>query len=190
MKLPIQLALINCLLLALACGGGAPAASPAPTTPAASVFDSGRTAYGFFPSPPQATLDSVLQHFQALGEHADFVLVQENVVWEDFVQGVAGASQKRTDLLNLMTLARGRGLDAIFVVDALNGLNRREFAGLPAGWEASFANPQVRAAVTNFALWIVREFQPRYLGLASEINTYADAHPADFANYVSLYREI
>ncbi|MBL8056657.1 MAG: hypothetical protein JNK29_08160 [Anaerolineales bacterium] len=192
MKPPIQIALLSCLVLALACGGGQPAAgpAPAPTAPAASVFDAGRTAYGFFPSPPRATLDSVLQHFQALGEHADFVLVQENVVWEDFVQGAAGESQKRTDLLNLMTLARGQGLEALFVVDALNGLNRREFAGLPAGWEASFANPQVRAAVTNFALWIVRAFHPRYLGLASEINTYADAHPADFPHYLSLYREI
>jgi hypothetical protein len=37
---------------------------------------------------------------------------------------------------------------------------------------------------------MAREFHPRYLGLASEINTYADAHPDDFVNFVSLYREI
>jgi hypothetical protein len=39
-------------------------------------------------------------------------------------------------------------------------------------------------------LWIEREFQPRYLGLASEINTYLDAHPDDVENYMSLYREV
>jgi hypothetical protein len=33
-------------------------------------------------------------------------------------------------------------------------------------------------------------FHPRYLGLASEINTYMDAHPDDASNFVSLYREI
>jgi len=33
---------------------------------------------------------------------------------------------------------------------------------------------------------VVRVFHPRYLGLASEINTYADAHPDDFVNFVDL----
>lgn len=187
-----RLALITLVALALACGGQAPAPPPTPALdpPAASVFDAGRTAYGFYPSPPEVSLDSVLKHFQALGEHADFVLVQENLVWEEFAEGVEGESQKRTDLQNLMTLARGQGLEAIFVADPLNGLNRREFAGLPAGWEANFANPRVRATFTHYVLWLVREFQPRYLGLASEINTYADAHPEDFPHYLSLYREL
>jgi hypothetical protein len=61
---------------------------------------------------------------------------------------------------------------------------------MPDGWEASFANPDVRAAFTNFTLWIVRQFSPGYLGLGSEINTYLDAHPEDAENYLSLYREV
>ena len=184
----LRIALASLLLAALACGNAAPL--PTPTAPSPSVFELGRTAYGFFPSPPEATLESVLKHFKALGEHADFVLVQQNIPWEDFESDAAGDSQKATDMRNLMTLARQEGLEAVYVVDALNGLNRSEFSGLPAGWEASFANPKVRSAFTNFTLWIVREFRPRYLGLASEINTYADAHPDDFANYLSLYREV
>jgi hypothetical protein len=36
----------------------------------------------------------------------------------------------------------------------------------------------------------VREFSPHYLGLASEINTYMDAHPDDVDNFVSLYTEV
>jgi hypothetical protein len=36
---------------------------------------------------------------------------------------------------------------------------------------------------------LLREFHPRYLGLASEINTYMDAHPYDVENYFSLYQE-
>ncbi len=50
--------------------------------------------------------------------------------------------------------------------------------------------PDVRAAYREFTLWIVRTFDPRDLGLASEINTYADAHPDDFPNFLSLYREV
>ena len=62
--------------------------------------------------------------------------------------------------------------------------------GLPAGWDASFGNPKLRQAFSNFTLWIVREFSPRYLGLASEINTYMDAYPDDVDNFVSLYKEV
>jgi hypothetical protein len=102
----------------------------------------------------------------------------------------APKSQRLTDIRNQMTMAQQNGLEAVFVVDPLNGLNRSEFMRLPEGWPASFAAPEVRSAFTNFALWITREFQPRYLGLASEINTYADAHPDDFPNYLSLYREV
>ena len=61
---------------------------------------------------------------------------------------------------------------------------------MPADCEASFANPNVRTAFTNYTLWIVRQFHPRYLGLVSEINTYLDAHPEDATNYISLYHRV
>ena len=161
-----------------------------PPTPQNSVFDSGRTAYGFFPSPPEVSLQSVLQTFKGISQHGDFVLIQQNAAWEDFLQGVEGESQTRTDIINQVKLARQNNLEYIFVLDALNGLNRRDFIGLPAGWEAGFGNPDVRTAYRNYALWVVRTFHPRHLGLASEINTYMDAHPDDAPNFVSLYNEI
>lgn len=175
-------------LAALACGqSGTPTSFP---TPDDSSIDSSGTIYGFFPSPPELTLDSVLQIYKDFGEHADFALMQRNIPWADFVNGVDGQSQSRTDITNQVKLAAQNHLNYIFVVDGLNGLNRREFSGLPADWEASFGNPQVRTAYKNFALWIVRQFHPHYLGLASEINTYMDAHPDDAPNFVSLYNEI
>jgi hypothetical protein len=183
--------LLFVLLLALAilaCSGQAPA-TPFPT-PENSLFDAGRTTYGFFPSPPEASVESVLNHYKEIGQHADFVLFQHNIPWEDFVDSEDCETRKCTDIRNQMTLARQNGLDAIYVVDPLNGLNRREFMGLPAGWEASFANPDVRVAFTNYTLWLVREFRPRYLGLASEINTYLDAYPDDAQNYISLYHSV
>jgi hypothetical protein len=173
------------LLAILACNSGG-----VPPPPENSIFDSGRTAYGFFPSPPEATLESILQLFKDMGEHGDFVLIQQNTAWEDFVGGTDGESQTRTDLINQVKLSQQNNLETIFVIDALNGLNRREFIGLPAGWEANFANPDVRSAYRNYALWVVRTFHPRYLGLASEINTYMDAHPDDAGNFISLYNEI
>ena len=183
-----RILLAFCILAfaSLACNGS----QSIPPTPENSVFDSGKTAYGFFPSPPEATLESIFQLYKDMDTHGDFVLIQQNTAWEDFVDGTDGESQTRTDLINQVKLARQNHLEYIFVIDALNGLNRRDFIGLPAGWEASFANPNVRAAYRNYALWVVRTFHPRYLGLASEINTYMDAHPDDAPDFISLYNEI
>jgi hypothetical protein len=173
----------------LACRQGA-SPFPNPTyTPKAPIFESGRTAYGFFPTPPEVSLDSVFKHYKAMGQHADVSLVQENIPWAEFVKGVEVESQKITDMQNARKLSDANNLDSIYIIDPLNGLNRREFARLPKGWEASFANPDVRKAYLNFTLRVLREFKPRYLGLASEINTYAEAYPDDFPNYLSLYRE-
>lgn len=179
------------ILASLACADSAPtvpAQAPAATL-APSPAPEG-TLYGFFGTPPVASLDGMLAHFKALGENADFVLVQENIPWEDFLDGVEGESKSRDDRQGQHALLQQNGLDAVVVIDPLNGLNRREFFGLPGGWEASFNNPDVRSAFRNFTLWMLREFKPRYLGLASEINTYQDAHPDDFPFYLSLYHEV
>ena len=182
-----------CLVLfvaMLACSAS-PAGTPGPIPSlASSPFDPGRTVYGFFPSPPEVSLQSVLDTYKAIGQHGDVVLLQQNIPWADFAKSVDANSTKLTDIHNQYILAHQNGLEAIFVVDPLNGLNRSQFQGLPLGWKASFANPQVRAAYTNFTLRIVREFHPRYLGLASEINTYADTHPEDFPNFLSLYNSV
>jgi hypothetical protein len=174
------------LLVSFACN----CSQTIPPTPQNSVFDSGRTAYGFFPSPPEVSLESVFQLFKDMGAHGDFILIQQNTAWEDFVHGTDSESQTRTDLINQVKLASQNDLEYVFVIDALNGLNRREFVGLPAGWEPSFANLDVRSAYRNYAMWVVQTFHPRYLGLASEINTYMDAFPDDAPHFISLYNEI
>ncbi|MCC6299591.1 MAG: hypothetical protein IT314_09850 [Anaerolineales bacterium] len=181
----IILSLSILLLASLACNGEGVAPPPED-----SIFDSGKTAYGFFPVPPDPSVESALQLFKDLEQHADFALIQQATAWEDFLNSPGGESQTRTDLINQSKLANKNNLEYIFVLDPLNGLNRREFSGLPPGWEANFANPTIRQSHKNFALWVVRTFKPRYLGLASEINTYMDAHPDDAPNFVSLYNEI
>jgi len=181
-------ALLALLLVTLACGAeGTPV--PIPTLES-SPYDLGRTLYGFFPSPPEVSLQSVMDTYAAIAQHGDVVLLQQNIPWEEFAAGADGESAAITDIHNQYVLARQNGLEVVFVVDPLNGLNRREFQGLPEDWEASFANPDVRAAFTNYTLRIVREFHPRYLGLASEINTYQDFNPEDFLSYLSLYNEV
>jgi hypothetical protein len=161
-----------------------------PIPPSPSVFDSGRTAYGFFPTAPEASLFSAWNIYRSIAAHGDVVLLQPAVPWDEFRGGIDSQSPKFEDLRGQVTLAWASRLEPVFVVDPLNGLNRTQFAGLPADLAgADFSHPAVRAAFQNFALRIAREFHPRYLGLASEINTYADAFPADFPNFLSLYRD-
>lgn len=187
MNRKLIVALLTLFLVTLACGSGTP--GPIPTLQS-SPYDLGRTVFGFFPSPPEATTQSIVNTYKAIGGHGEIALLQQSIPWKEFATGVDAESKAITDIHNQYILAHQNGLEVIFVVDPLNGLNRREFQGLPAGWDASFANPQVRAAFQNYSLRIVREFHPRYLGLASEINTYNDTHPEDFLSYLSLYNEV
>jgi len=190
---------VSLLVLFAACteeGSGDPAAAPstsaATTTAPVTVADGpDGTSYGFFPFPNGDTFEAVLGHFGDLSEHADVILMQPNIAWEEFV-GEANQSDStlRDNLRNMSLLADQHGLDTIYIVDPLNGLNRQEFLDLPAGWNPSFANPDVREAITNLALFILEEFEPRYLGLSSELNTYLEAFPDEIPHYLSLYREI
>jgi hypothetical protein len=178
------------VVLSLACGQSLPPAATAPPTAEHLVFDSGRTAYGFFPSPPEMTTQSMLTTLKVMGEHSDLALIQRDIPWKDFLDSSDGPSQDMTDLINLVIAAGQAGLEPVFVIDPLNGLDRRQFAPLPAQLAgADFSTPALRQAFTNYAVRLAKVFHPRYLGLASEINTYADAHLEDFAAFVSLYHQ-
>ncbi len=83
----IILAFLILIITALACQSADQSLPPAPQN---SVFDSGHTAYGFFPSPPKVSLLSVLQTYKNISKHGDFVLIQQNAAWEDFVNNVDG----------------------------------------------------------------------------------------------------
>jgi len=193
---PRRILAISLLLLFAACteeDGGSVASPPTsslPSTAATTTADGPMgTSYGFFPFPNGDTFEAVVAHFNDLSDHADSLLMQPNIAWEEFV-GDSDQSESRDNLTNMAVLADQHGLETIYIVDPLNGLNRQEFLDLPEGWDPSFANPDVREAMTNLALWILREFEPRYLGLSSEINTYLEAHPAETPHYLSLYGEI
>jgi hypothetical protein len=188
MKARIAISIPFLALAILACGTSAQPTLQA--TPALSRSDQRGTMYGFFPSPTDLNPQSIMNTYHGMGQHADVALFQQAIPWQDFEQGVEVSYQAFADIRNSYHLAQQNGLEAIFVVDPLNGLNRREFANLPSGWQASFGNPQVRIAYTNFALRIAKEFHPAYLGLASEINTYQDTHPDDYPHFLSLYHSV
>jgi hypothetical protein len=105
-----------------------------PSSPRPSIQGGQDTASS--PRPPEPSTRSTLEHYEALSENADVVLIQQNVPWQDFDPAWDGESQTITDMNNGMSLARQNGMDVIFVVDGLNGLIRREFIGVPMAWDA------------------------------------------------------
>jgi hypothetical protein len=127
---------------------------------------------------------------EAISQHGDVILTMPQVPWSEFIDAPDAPSPTINEMRGTIGLAQQNGLEVIFVIDPLQAFNRSKIATFPPELTGSdFGTPGVRQAFTNFALRLVREFQPRYLGLGSEINTYADAHPEDFDNYVSLYHE-
>ena len=167
-----------------------PPTQPPNTAVPREVFDFSTTAFGFFPTPPEPDPRSTTKTIKAMKDHADVLLFQEPVPWTDFVDGADVESSSITRIADLTDYIQFYGMQPIMVVDPLNGLNRREFQGIPEEWEAAdFSTPEVRKAYQNFAVRLAREFQPRYLGLASEINTYLDAYPEDGEQFLSLYQE-
>ena len=108
------IAAIALALVILACNGGA--TPTVPPTPQESVFDTTETAYGFFPTPPEASLESVFQLYKDLGAHADFVLLQEGIPWEEFLQGADVESQHITDISNQYIIASQNNIYIIYVV--------------------------------------------------------------------------
>jgi len=190
MKRKLLLAGSILVLVTLACSVEFAVPEQKTPTQEGSIFDSGVTAYGFFPTPPDVSTESMVQHIQSMSKHADVILFQEHIPWLELAQNPDAESQTITNLQGLVQFVSGHGLEPVFIVDPLNGFNRREFKGLPPALAGgNFGTPEIRSAFKNFALRLVREFRPRYIGLASEINTYLDAHPDDVENYLSLYRE-
>jgi hypothetical protein len=145
--------------------------------------------FGFFPFPNGTEFTDVVDHFADLSNHGDAVLAQPEVPWEDFEFGIPQYDTPAMEnVANITLLAGQNDIEPIYIVDPLNGLDRTSFIGLPDDWTPSFEDPRVRTAFTGFATWIAARFQPRYMGLSSEINTYLLAHPAETAAYLDLYR--
>lgn len=53
-----------------------------------------------------------------------------------------------------------------------------------------WTNEEAKDKYRNVALEIIRRYNPKYLGLAIEVNTYYQYHPEDFERFVQAYKQI
>jgi len=176
------LALLAMVLPACA-GGDSPEGPPGLPPPSAEP----RTyAMGWGLTPPEPTEESIIATAQAMAEVAEYAIIQQPVPWArlfagEELEGLVAETKGLSDFLEAL------GLEVVFLLDPLDGLDRTSEPPELAGAGRSILEPEIRAIHEAYALAIAREIRPVYFGLASEINTLA-AHgdPGLYAEMVDL----
>ncbi|MFQ5723318.1 MAG: hypothetical protein ACE5G6_02410 [Terriglobia bacterium] len=180
---PAALLLILQLTLLGACGGAQQPPEPPPT---AAVPPPRSFAMGWAPTPSQPTPDSVIATAQAMAPVSEFAILQQPVPWARLFAGES-LSNLLDEQLQLVDFLRSLGLEIVWLVDPLDGLDRtREPPELVAAGR-SLLEAQIRSLHEQWVLEIARRVQPAYLGLASEINSLgARGSPQLYAEIVDL----
>lgn len=173
------------LLLALS---PACADSPAATEPAPEP----RTfAMGWAPTPPRLDSESVLATAASMARVSEYALVQRPVPWARLLAGdtLANVLEEEAQLADF--LRQRYGLEIVWLVDPLDGLDRRQETRELVEAGRSIREPEIRDMHVAWTLAVVERVEPEYLGLASEVNTLgAHGDPALYDTIASVINEI
>lgn len=164
---------IQVLAVALAAGlSGCAETSTGVDDPPNDDLDPRTYLMGFAPNAPRAELDLLLASIDSMSQVSDVTIVQQPVPWPELLAG-ASLDSLVEDRGGLTDYLRALGLQIIFLVDPLDGLDRRrEDPGLiEAG--RSILEPEIRDMHEEWVRRIAARVRPEYFGLASEINTLA-----------------
>ncbi|HWQ28667.1 MAG TPA: hypothetical protein VNN12_06555 [Dehalococcoidia bacterium] len=138
--------------------------------------------------PVELTDEGYARAMDLAAEVGELVLVKRAPPWEEFVPGgqVSDATAAITE--RERALIRERNLELFFAIDPTDPADRGRLAGLPERLRgAGFAHPDIQHALLAYAQYVVKNYRPRYLALATDVNLYARIHPEDFDAFVQLY---
>lgn len=146
---------------------------------------------GFAPTPPRATTESVIQTAHQIAERGELALMQQEVPWAALLDGsqtMEAALEERRELADFL---RALGLEIVFLLDPLDGLDRRKEPPDLIARGRSITEPEIRALHDDWALEVARILRPEWYGLASEVNTLADlGDPALHAAIRAMVNEL
>ena len=164
------LPLVVLALAVAACGDdgtGPDGPSDDPDAPAPRTY-----AMGWAPSAPRPEEALFLDVIDSLSRVSEATIIQQEVPWGPLLAGASMDSLVQ-DRKGLADFLRARGLEIVFLVDPLQGLDRtREARGLEEAGR-SILEPEIRAMHEAWALAVAEAIRPEWMGLASEINTLA-----------------
>ncbi|GMR12799.1 MAG: hypothetical protein BMS9Abin29_0992 [Gemmatimonadota bacterium] len=129
-------------------------------------------AMGWAPAAPRPEIELILRGIDSMAVVSDMAIVQNAVPWEPLLAGAAMDSlvQDRAQLTDLLA---SKGLELIFLVDPLDGLDRTREADNLLALGRSILEPEIRQLHDEWVRQITARVRPTYMGLASEINTLA-----------------
>lgn len=139
---------------------------------------------------PLITNEALIESIRFAGGVAECFVLRQRVDWEAFRPGGTGQAVFTNNIFNLLDTARASGFTAsIIELDPV--VDRINIGPLPPALQGkTFADPDIREAMKRQAEVVALVGRPTYLSLAIEINGYFEANPDDFANFVSLHKEI
>lgn len=151
--------------------------------------DSARYVLSLSPTPRSLTTSGLEQAFETLGGIATTVNLADPVDWWQAEGKPASSSKATADYAWQSPLLDQYGLGVFVQMDPY-ATRSGPIPNLPASIETnSFADPVLRTAFMADAVQRVELYRPKYLCLGMEINAYYEAHPDDFENFVSLFKE-
>ncbi len=183
----LQLALLAIGLALAACSDGQQT-EPTPTPSGARPT---RTfALGLSSLPPEQTAESYASAFELAASAGEVILIQRVPPWAEMLAGDLSENTVQATRRE-KELADEFGLDLFVAIDPTDASEgRAHLAGLPAELRgAGFADEEVRRAFIAYAQYLATNYQPKYLALGVEVNSYQQRHPEDFDQFVTLYNE-
>ena len=143
--------------------------------------------------PTEETHDAYVSAFANAARHADLVSIARVPPWEEFFPG-AEVSPETHALMQLeRDLVRQYDLSLLFAIDPTDGaVQRTRIAGLPEGapTEEGFLREDVQDALVAYAIYVVTNYEPRYLAVGVEINMLRARSPEQFRGFLEAYRRV
>jgi len=145
-------------------------------------------ALGFSSLPPELTEESYASAFELAASAGEVILIQRPPPWEELLSGGVSDDAARTTQRE-KELAEQHDLDLFVAIDAVD-TSESGLASLPADVRGGgFTNDAVRQAFVAYAQYVAVNYQPQYLALGVEVNSYQRNSPEDFDQFVTLYSE-
>lgn len=129
-------------------------------------------AMGWAPGAPRPEEALLLAVIDSMARVSDVTIIQQPVPWPQLLAGTA-MDELVAERVAVAQFLKAKGMEVIFLVDPLDGLDRTKEAPELVAAGRSLLDPEIRALHEQWVRTIAREVRPAWLGLASEINTLA-----------------
>ena len=185
-----HVSLLSCILpfvglALLACGGSPqPASEPPPRT----TIQPRTFAMGLSSLPSELTEESYASAFELAASAGEVILIRRTPPWQELLTDAPFPSDCTTENTQReTTLAEQHGLDFFVAIDVEFADGCAEDADLSAELRGDFADPRVREAFAQYAQYVAVNYQPAYLALGVDVNSFEEASAENLDQFVSLY---